>query len=264
MKKMIAFFAACTLVAAAAMTAGCAQDGVADMSTPGSSDGSGGSMARFTIVGDWLYTVNNHQLTVVSLADPAKPVDAATVYVGTDIETLFALGDYLFIGSMGAMYIYDISRPEFPKQLSMTSHLRSCDPVVAADTLAFVTLNSSSGAWCGAAGDELRAYDISDVTRPELICTVGLSSPRGLAVDIENKMVFVCDNGIKAFDITDPHDIEGLYTAASVPEVGRIDAYDCILWDGRLLVIGADGLYQLGYDREKFTFISKIDLRPKQ
>jgi hypothetical protein len=56
-----------------------------------------------------------------------------------------------------------------------------------------------------------------------------------------------------------------IYSAISLPEVGRIDAYDCIVTGpGRLIVIGAAGLYQLGYDREKFSFISKIDIRNEQ
>jgi hypothetical protein len=55
------------------------------------------------------------------------------------------------------------------------------------------------------------------------------------------------------------------------PGLGRINAYDCIVLDGyteggkgRLLVVGADGLYQLGYDRTGFTLISKIDLRREE
>jgi hypothetical protein len=92
-----------------------------------------------------------------------------------------------------------------------------------------------------------------------------MSSPRGLAVDAANKMLFVCDNGIKAYDVTDPLRVEVMYSSLSVPEVGKIDAYDCIVVSsGRLLVIGATGLYQLSYDREAFSFISKIDIRRDQ
>lgn len=264
MKRTLEFFSACA--AAALIAAGCARDNGNSETSGNTGGGGGGSMARFTIAGEWLYTVSHDRLTVVSIADPARPEEGGKLWIGSDIETIFAMDTLLFIGSQSSMQIYDISEPESPEFMSQTSHLKSCDPVVAADTLAFVTLNSSLGSWCGQRGDLLVAYDISDVTRPVVIDEVGLSSPRGLAVDAGQKLVFVCDNGIKAFDVTDPHDIKLLYTAAkpSVPEVGRIDAYDCILWDGRLLVIGAAGLYQLGYDREKFTFISKIEIRNVQ
>ena len=54
-------------------------------------------------------------------------------------------------------------------------------------------------------------------------------------------------------------------SSLSTPEVGKIDAYDCIVTgEGRLLVVGASGLYQLGYDRKAFSFISKIDIRREQ
>jgi hypothetical protein len=110
----------------------------------------------------------------------------------------------------------------------------------------------------------LIAYDISDVKEPVEIDRVTLTSPRGLAVDIDAKLVFVCDDGIKAYDITDPRDIKLQYDSRSVPEVGPVDTYDCILYDGRLIVIGGAGLYQLGYDREGFSFVSKIDLRTQR
>lgn len=263
MKKIIGFYAICVVVAATLVAAGCSKDGASALDSSGG-QGKGGSMARFAISGDWLYTVNQSNLTVVSLADPARPVKANDFRIGSDIETIFTMDTLLFVGSQSAMMIFDISKPEFPKELSRSTHFRSCDPVVAADTLAFVTLNSSLGSWCGQRGDMLIAYDISEVTSPVVIDQVGLSSPRGLAVDMEQKLIFVCDNGIKAYDITDPYNIEPLYSGTNIFEVGNIDAYDCILWDGRLLVVGADGLYQLGYDREGFSFISKIDIRSEQ
>ncbi len=258
------FFSACAAAGVAAMmfAAGCSDDSASPNMSDGGT-GKTGSMARFAIAGEWLYTVNSNQLTVVSIADPAQPVEGDRLYLWSgDVETIFAMDSLLFIGSQSAMYIYDIREPEFPEFMSVSSHFKSCDPVVAADTLAFVTLNSSLGSWCGQRGDALIVYDISDVERPEVIKEVALSSPRGLAVDIEQKLLFVCDNGIKAYDISDPRNIkEPAYTSISVEQVGRADTYDCILHDGRLIVIGAAGLYQLGYDREEFSFISKIDLR---
>ena len=265
MKKTNLFLCACGVIAATvAAMSGCAEGAADSYSNADSSSGKGGSMARFTISGDWLYTVNDQQLTVVSLADPARPVEGEKFNIGSGVETIFTMDTLLFVGSQSAMYIYDIRKAEYPKKLSRSLHFKSCDPVVAIDTLAFVTLNSSLGGWCGQSGNQMNVYDISDVKNPVSLCTVEMSSPRGLAVDGEQKIVFVCDNGIKAYDITDPRNVEILYTSISVPEVGRPDAYDCLLWQNRLLVTGADGLYQLGYDREKFTFISKIDIRREQ
>ncbi len=252
------------MLAATAPATGCG-DGASDAaSNGGSSSGKGGSMARFTIVGDWLYTVNESRLTVVSLSDPSRPVKGESHWIGSNIETIFAADTLLFIGSQNGMYIYNIKKPEFPKEISRTFHFRSCDPVVAADTLAFVTLNSTLGSWCGQTANVLQVYNIKELRYPQLLMEVPMSSPRGLAVDIEQKLLFVCDNGIRAYDISDPRNVEVMYTNITVSEVGRIDAYDCILLNGKLLVIGADGLYQFGYDREGFSFISKIDIRSEQ
>jgi hypothetical protein len=261
MKRTFQTLCAAALAVAAMLTAGCSESGASE-SNSNMATGKTGSMARFAIAGDWLYTVNSYQLTVVSIADPAKPVEGEHFYIGGgNVETIFAMDTLLFIGSQSAMYIYDIREPEYPEPLSMSSHFRSCDPVVAADTLAFVTLNTSLGSWCGQTRDALLVYDISDVQNPLVIDEVALSSPRGLAVDADQKIVFVCDNGVKAYDITDPRNVESLYNSLSLPEVGRVDAHDCIVHEGRLIVIGGGGLYQLGYDREGFSFISKIDLR---
>ena len=266
-----------TVLASAALVAACS-DGVINWpgginsdyaSTPNSGGGSGtsrgGSMARFTITGDWLYTVNDHEMSVVSIANPERPAEGDRISIGGNIETIFPMDTLLFIGSQNGMFIYNIKNPEFPTHLSTTLHFRSCDPVVAADTLAFVTLNSSMGAWCGNGGNVLNVYNIKDLRSPVMIGSVPMSSPRGLAVDLSRKMLFVCDNGIKAFDISDPRVPAPLYTSLSLEQVGKIEAYDCIITDnGRLLVIGADGLYQLGYDRTAFSYISKIDIRREQ
>ncbi len=252
--------------AVVATMASCSYGGSGDFNSNGGGTSRGGSMARFTITGDWLYTVNDSQLTVVSIADPEHPQKGDQISIGSGIETIFPMDTLLFIGSQNGMMIYNIKRPEFPEFVASKMHIRSCDPVVAADTLAFVTLNSSLGTWCGSNTNLLQVYDISDIRNiPDPIATVSMTSPRGLAVDLDSKLLFVCDGGIRAYDIADPRNPQRLYTSLGTPGVGTIEAYDCIIMDeGRLLVIGADGLYQLGYDHEKFSLISKIDIRRNQ
>ena len=39
------------------------------------STGVGGSLAKFTIVGNYIYAVSSHYLYTVDISDPAKPVD---------------------------------------------------------------------------------------------------------------------------------------------------------------------------------------------
>jgi hypothetical protein len=252
------------------LTVGCTQDGGYATSDSGGVS-QGGSMARFTVVGDYMYTVDEGYLHVVSLAVPDKPFEVGKVKIGFDIETIFPLGDKLFIGSRSAMFIYDISSPEDPYELGRASHFTSCDPVVASGNYAFVTLNSIKGQWCNVTGDNtLQVYDITNLQEPVLMQVVNLISPDGLAVDGEAGLVFVCDGGlVKAFRIDTTPSEEGLdkikltkvYSTSTVVEVRGMKAYDCIAMGGSLLVTGDDGIYQLGYDQTGFSFISKIDLR---
>lgn len=253
------------------------------MDSPASSS-KGGSMARFTIVGDWLYTVNDSNLRTVSLKDPRRPEPTSDYgeWIGGGIETIFSLGDKLFIGSQNGMYIYSLKLPEAPEHMSASWHTRSCDPVVAANKFAFVTLNSALGTRCGNSSNELLIYNIEDPTAPRLVTSKRMTSPRGLAVDWDARMLFVCDDYmVKAYAIdTDAKDpLEAVFSST---ELGRIAAYDCIVaqsaivvpnaddiepqasGQGRLLVVAADGFYQLGYDpagEKKFTLISKLDLK---
>ena len=55
-------------------------------------------MARFTIVGDCLYTVDHTTLKVVDITNPAHPgaMPFKDVELGFDIETIFCYDDMLF------------------------------------------------------------------------------------------------------------------------------------------------------------------------
>jgi len=107
-------------------------------------DGAGGSLARFALTENYLYTVGEESLSVFDVTNPSEPVFKGDTYIGFDIETLFALGDKLFVGSRLGMYIYDISAPENPLQLAEVSHVRSCDPVISSGDFTYVTLHTNS------------------------------------------------------------------------------------------------------------------------
>lgn len=220
--------------------------------------GQGGSMARFTIKGDYLYTVDHQTLKTFDISSAESPeyLKNKDQYLDFGVETIFTMDTLLFIGSRTGMYIYNITRPDFPQQMSYTPHITSCDPVVASGNYAYVTLNSEQS-WCGRPSNELRIYNITDPYKPELIHTeTGFKNPRGLGVD-GNKL-FVCDNGLKVYDVTNPEKPIWMDDLSHIPEANGIDTYDVILLNGILLVIGADGFYQFDYSGGKLAFISKI------
>ena len=211
--------------------------------------GKGGSTARFTICGNYLYTVNSYDMRVFSLVDPAQPAAITQINLGSGIETIFPRGDsLLFIGSETGMYIYKIDNSGIPQKQSYFQHIKSCDPVVADDNYAYVTLNSTSSR-CGRTTNELQIIDISNIIYPYLKTAYPLWGPKGLGID--NKTLFVCDNGLKVYDVTDVMNIKLKHNF-------NISANDVIPYFGNLLVIGNDGFYQYKYQSDTITFLSKI------
>lgn len=239
---------------------GCTSDSESSLSDANGGDGKGGSMARFTICGDYLYTVDYSTLKMfdISTAEKPKYLNSKDQYLNFGVETIFTMDTLLFIGSQIGMYVYNISRPEFPQQMSYVSHITSCDPVIASGNYAYVTLNSEN-IWCGRSSNVLQIYDISDPSNPELIKEqTGFRHPRGLGID--NKKLFICDNGLKVFDLDDPEQPVWVDDFTHIPEASGIDTYDVIPLNGLLLLIGSDGLYQFDYTNDKLTLVSKIEV----
>src|SRR5688572_8730163 len=54
-----------------------------------SGTGTGGSLARFTIVGNYLYIADHSMVNIYDISDPASPVLFETEDVGFGVETIF-------------------------------------------------------------------------------------------------------------------------------------------------------------------------------
>lgn len=165
----------------------------------------GSSMAIFAIINDYLYTVDNSNLHTFSLKDALNPVLENNQYVNWNVETIFPFKDRLFIGSMSGMFIYSIQNPAIPSYISQFNHVRVCDPVIADDKFAYVTLRS--GNRCGGFTNQLDVLNIETVTNPVLVNTYPFSNPHGLSKD--RAVLFVCDGdgGLKILDATDPNNL---------------------------------------------------------
>lgn len=198
MKRIIYILSVFLFVAACDKT----DNTVAPMGTSDGNTGQGGSLARFTIANDHLYVVDNKKLYTYSLANSATPVLTNNQQISTDIETIYAYQDKLFIGSQEAMYIYSISDASHPVREGQASHVRACDPVVAKDKYAYVTVRS--GTSCGGTISALMVYDITYISNPSLKKTINLEGPYGLG--IKDNRLYVCNgsNGLNVYDISIP------------------------------------------------------------
>ncbi len=175
-----------------------------------SAGGKGGSLARFTVVGNYLYLADYNTLEVYDVTTPAAAVKVRSVPIGFGVETLFPYGDKLFIGAQEGMYIYSLAAPDNPQKLGEARHVRTCDPVVANDTTAYVTLRGSGT--CGAATDGLYTYDIKTITAPVQKSLLPLSTPYGLG--LQDTVVFVCRStgGLTAVNVKNAGAPREMYT----------------------------------------------------
>ena len=219
--------------------------------------GIGGSMARFTIVGDYLYTVDDYLMHVFDIISPENPVASNTVDLGWGIETIFPFKSNLFIGSRSGMSIYNIDNPSQPEFMSTVQHITTCDPVVANDEYAFVTLRSdNANNWCGnTLTNQLDVIDITDVANANLLHVYNMTGPYGLGLDGNTLFVTEGDDGLKIFDVSDIAQID----KNMIQHLQGFNAYDVIPFNGTLILTGNDGLYQFDYSNlDEIKFLSLI------
>lgn len=209
------------------------------------SEGKSGSTARITIVGNYLYAVDNSSIKVVNISNPNNPVYIKTIDIGMGIETIYPFKDYLFIGSNTGMYIFSLAQPENPLQLSQFTHITACDPVIADDSLAFVTLRNNQVCNRWNETKQVDVIDIKNVFQPILLHSYFLNdSPYGL--DMNSQYVFIC-MGDAGFGIYDKSKLQNNQPNALVNKISGIKAYDAILFQNILFIIGEGGFYQYDY-----------------
>ncbi len=216
--------------------------------------GKGGSMARFTIVVNTLYTVSNTDLNVFNISVPTDPVYKNKVNISNwNIETIFPFKDKLFIGSQNGMYVYNINNPNNPALVGQFSHVQSCDPVIADDNYAYVTLRTGSA--CFGNANQLEILQLNSFTNPTLVKAYPFTNPHGLSKD--GDILFICDgvDGLKIFNSSNVSDLQLL------KQISNLETYDVIAFDNIALVVAKDGLYQYDYsDLNNIHLLSKIGI----
>lgn len=216
--------------------------------------GVGGSMARFAVVNNYLYTVGTQSLSVFDISYSLEPVFKTTTTLSWGVETIYPFENRLFIGSNSGVFMFDIEAdPSSPKQIGQFAHARACDPVVANDHYAFVTL--SDGTKCQGYENQMDIIDISELSTgySAKVKTYPLTHPKGLS--ITGNTLFVCDDkdGVKIYDATDVMDLK------LIGNLHDTAPFDVILTNGVAIVIGNDGLYQYDYnDPKNIHLLSKL------
>lgn len=204
------------------------------------SNGTGGSMARFALNNDRLYTVSSSDLKVFNVTTPEKPSFVKSTSVGWNIETVFPYGNNLFIGSMTGMYIFDITNKDNPIQKSRFDHARVCDPVIADGNIAYVTLRN--GTRCSGFINQLDVVDVKDLTKPTLIKSFNMTNPHGLAKD--GNLLMICDgkDGLRFLDAKNPSDVK------NISLLNGMTTYDVIALNGIAIITAEEGIFFVDYN----------------
>ncbi len=204
--------------------------------------GKAGSLAQMITIDHYLYVINQSDLMIYDVENPLQPVYQNTVNVGFGIETIFPFGNHLFIGSTTGLYIYDITNPTSPSLATEApvEHFTACDPVVANDEYAYVTLNSLRQQ-CGNSiqNNVLLTYDISDIENTVEVNSLSMTGPKGLA--LSQTHLYVCDEneGVIVFDISETPE-----APMPIDTLAGFTANDIILDNSLMMVVCEDGLRQ--------------------
>jgi hypothetical protein len=222
----------------------------------GMSAGVNGSMSRFVLYKDYLYTVINNQMSIFDLSGTKPDKAAENIYIGWEVETIFNYKDNMFMGTPTGMVIYSVADPLKPEYMRTVWHVYGCDPVVVENDMAYVTVHS--GNTCGQNNNNLIIYDVSDVKAPKHIVSYAMTRPKGLGID--NGTLFVCDDGLKVFDAKDPQTL----MANRLAHYSGMEGFDVIPYNKVLMMIAEDGLYQYDYtDVKGISKLSKLPIEKK-
>jgi hypothetical protein len=219
-------------------------------------NGQAGSLSRFAVLNDYLYIANRFTITTVNIINPLQPEVKRIVSAFGEAETIYPFNDVLLIGGPTGMRIFSVANPEQPTYTGGVSHWRGCDPVVAENNKAYVTIRGGSP--CGGNFNQLDVIDITDIRNPKLEKSYPMQNPYGLS--IYNGILGICDGdaGFKLFDASQSINVKQL----SVTNTTK--AFDVILNDKTAMLIAQDGLYQYNIDnRLSPVLISKIPITAK-
>lgn len=217
-----------------------------------SSVGVGGSLARFQIIDNYLYTVGSSALSIFNISNLANPIFENLQYAGWSIETMFYADHHLYLGGTNGMYIYSLENSNIPEYVSQFVHWEGCDPVVVDGNYAYLTLRGGNA--CGQMESVLEVIDITDKTNPTLASRHILDNPYGLG--FKGAALYVCDgtSGLKVFDKTNPLELQQTQSFTD------IYAKDVIPLHNSLLMIGEKAVYQYSYNENALQLISTFRL----
>ncbi len=215
--------------------------------------GIGGSTARFTIYDDFLYIVNDAELKALDIADAGDPILTSTTTLGNGIETIYGYKGNLFIGSQFGMQIYGIGEDGAPFYQSEFVHQTACDPVIANDQYAYVTIRSGVG--CNNSrfeANQLIVLDITNLRAPFDVHREQMINPRGMTFFKGDLFVAEGENGMKQYSLADPAH------PSLIKFHTDIAANDMIALENTMIITRDEGIFQFGCEDDEILLFSAL------
>ncbi|GHE73736.1 hypothetical protein [Roseivirga thermotolerans] len=216
--------------------------------------GTGGSLAKFAIVQNSLLVLHENAIDQYFIQHDGSLTEGRSLtFFSGGLETIYPYGEYALVGSNNQVFFLGFDDNNFLDLISSYSHLTACDPVVAANGVAFSTLRNSG---CRFDADEsLDVIDIRDIETPVFIKSYNIEAPYGLSV--RGSHLIVCERGgIALYGISDPYNIvlKGFF------DFGNDTPLDVIHAPTHLIVRTDKGIYNVSYtDSGVFQILAKID-----
>ena len=248
------------ILAAYCCVYGCVES--SDSGSTSSSNGTGGSTARFVIQNDYLIVVEDSSIRSFSLDDPMTPslIDQAFTN-GPRLETVFPYEDDLvLIGTNQGAVITKISNEGLIEGISFASHFTSRDPVVAANNIMYVTIRpednqrgrvDNSGILISDGSNRLIVFDITDLSNPIELVQKPIIEPSGLS--LAGDRLYVCfAEGLRIYDVTNPSDPQVVSDYADFP------CNDVIAGGNNIIATGDEGIQLLDNQQDVISLLTTI------
>lgn len=223
----------------------CAQVSCSQLDGSSGGVGKGGSLAKFAIVDNRLFVADRTDIALYDISNK-KPVFTDNLQLNKSIDALFARDNkVLFSANREGLSIIDIDS-EF-KEIGFVSHIVACDPVVANEHYAYVTIFQDESNGCFRGANTLQVLNVTDLNNIRMVNEMPMERPVGVAM--ANDHLFVCDNSkIKVYELDNPK------IPVKVAEYTSLKAYDIIALSNHLIIREPDGITQLAYDYNEHSF----------
>ncbi|MEQ8471941.1 MAG: hypothetical protein RIC35_12190 [Marinoscillum sp.] len=221
----------------------------------GNSSSGIGSVNRIVAYDNYVYAVSREKMTVYESENDFTQVFNSNL--GWEMETVYPLGDRLFVGARNSVDIYDITDRGNPSYISGYAHMTSCDPVLPVnEETAYVTLRTGDFSECPGDNNELLVLDITESNFTNQVMSIQMDSPYGMTLIGDRLYVGEGKHGLKVFDVTDRRSPQLISSDNST------EAYDVLIhptYSDILLLANSEGLMQVRVDVEQnLQFVSNI------